>query len=81
MLEYIQSCVCFHIQIQMFSYPGSTRCTAVGTLFTQKFSFDSVESLTLSASSLQLLLALGQPSLLLPHRPLVVLVNVLQLLI
>lgn len=54
---------------------------SVCTLFYQEVGLDPVESLTLSPSSVQLLLAICQPALLLPHRPLVVLVNLLQLLI
>lgn len=53
----------------------------VYTLFHQQISLYSVEPLTLPPSFFQLLLAVGQPSLLLPHCPLVVAVNVLQLLI
>lgn len=53
----------------------------VSTLFHQEICLYSVESLTLPSGFFQLLLAVCQPSLLLPHRPLVVVVIVLQLLI
>lgn len=53
----------------------------VGTLLYQEISLDSVESLTLPSSFLQILLALSQPALLLSHSPLVVLVTILQLLV
>lgn len=53
----------------------------VYTLFHQEICLYSVESLTLPPSFFQLLLAVCQPSLLLPHCPLVIVVNVLQLLI
>lgn len=56
-------------------------CGCLCTLFHQQISLDSVESLTLPTSFLQFLLAVYQPPFLLPHRPLVVLVNLLQLLI
>lgn len=56
-------------------------CAGVCTLFYQEIGLDSVESLTLASSSLQLLLAVRQPPLLLSHSPLVVLVNLLQLLV
>ncbi len=59
----------------------TNRCEGVCTLFHQEISLDSVESLTLPTSFLKLLLAVCQPPLLLPHRPLVVLVNLLQLLV
>lgn len=53
----------------------------VYTLFHQEICLDSVESLTIPPGFFQLLLAVCQPSLFLPHCPLVIVVNVLQLLI
>lgn len=54
---------------------------SICTLFHQQICLYSVESLTLPSSFFQLLLVVCQPSFFLPHCPLVILVNILQLLI
>lgn len=56
-------------------------CAAVCTLLHQEICLYSVEFLTLPTSFLQLILAVGEPPLLLLDGPLVILVNVLQLLV
>lgn len=56
-------------------------CAAGRTLLHQEIRLYSVEFLTLPTGFLQLILAVGEPPLLLPHGPLVILVNVLQLLV
>lgn len=58
----------------------SSNCS-ICTLFHQQICFYSVQSLTLPSSFFQLLLVVCQPSFFLPHCPLVILVNILQLLI
>lgn len=69
-------CVVYYFpDIQTDLYAG------VCTLFHQEVSLDSVESLALPTSFLQLLLAVCQSALLLLHCPLVVLVNLQQLLV
>lgn len=50
-------------------------------MLNQEVGLHPVESLTLPPSLLQLLLAVGELPLLLPDAPLVVVINVLQLLI
>lgn len=70
-----------HFQILQVSAVFVYLCVFVCTLFHQEICLHSVESLTIPPSFFQLLLAVCQPSLFLPHGPLVILVNVLQLLI
>lgn len=54
---------------------------SICTLFNQQICLYSVEPLILPPSFFQLLLVVCQPSFFLPHCPLVILVNILQLLI
>ena len=51
------------------------------TLFYKQLRLDPGESLALAGGSLQLLLSISEPPLLFPHRLLVVLVKVLQLVV
>lgn len=75
----------FFSEEPLFRYFRILQATAVfvniSTLLHQEICLYSVESLTLPSSFFQLLLAVCQPSLFLPHCPLVIVVNVLQLLI